>query len=311
MGRLSGRILPGVTILLFTLAASHAQAQEREAQQHLRDEYQGKTLVLRGFYSGNPLRFDAQGNLHGRANSGDWTVDGVVHVDDVRISRGHLKIAASRLHLGWVPDSGFGPVRDLKDEGKSRALQIEADLNPSDGASAAAAFSRIFLNSQDSFADLVPDYWEPCVRVAVGGRDDKDYQSCRFSREFLAVPGVALHSDSQTKRDAALAEPDRQTPLGGVVYHVRDGVAVPEVISRADPEFSDAARRAKFQGTVALKLVVGRDGLPTDIRIVTPLGCGLDANAVHAAERYRFKPAEKDGQPVAVEIDLENDFHMY
>jgi outer membrane biosynthesis protein TonB len=38
---------------------------------------------------------------------------------------------------------------------------------------------------------------------------------------------------------------------------------------------------------------------------------GLDEKAVEVAKKYRFDPAMKDGHPVAVEIAVEVDFHLY
>jgi protein TonB len=98
---------------------------------------------------------------------------------------------------------------------------------------------------------------------------------------------------------------------GGGVFHVGGGVSAPRVIYQPDVEFSDEARKAKYQGTCVLALVVGPDGRPRDIRVTSSLGMGLDEKAVEAARKYRFEPAMKDGRPVAVEIGLEVDFHLY
>ena len=98
---------------------------------------------------------------------------------------------------------------------------------------------------------------------------------------------------------------------GGGVFHVGGGVSAPRVIFQPDVEFSDEARKAKYQGTCVLALVVGPDGRPRDIRVTSSLGMGLDEKAVEAARKYRFEPAMKDGHPVAVEIGLEVDFHLY
>jgi TonB family protein len=58
-------------------------------------------------------------------------------------------------------------------------------------------------------------------------------------------------------------------------------------------------------------LVVEASGNATNIHIVSPLGGGLDEKAVHAVETWKFKPAEKDGQPVRVEIAVEVEFRLY
>jgi TonB family protein len=62
---------------------------------------------------------------------------------------------------------------------------------------------------------------------------------------------------------------------------------------------------------MTMGLIVDKDGLPKNIHILSPLGAGLDAKAVQAVENWKFQPAEKDGQPVAVQIAIEVDFHLY
>jgi TonB family protein len=99
--------------------------------------------------------------------------------------------------------------------------------------------------------------------------------------------------------------------MGGGVYKVGGGVAAPRVLYAPDPEFSEEARKAKYQGTVVLWLIVGRDGLTHDIRLQRTLGMGLDEKAVEAIRRWRFEPARKDGVPVAVQINVEVNFRLY
>jgi periplasmic protein TonB len=65
------------------------------------------------------------------------------------------------------------------------------------------------------------------------------------------------------------------------------------------------------QGVVLLLLVVGKDGRPYDIRVGESLGMGLDEKAIAAVGRWRFKPATLNGQPVATQIAVEVDFHLY
>ena len=98
---------------------------------------------------------------------------------------------------------------------------------------------------------------------------------------------------------------------GGGVFHVGNGVAPPRVIYQPEIEFSEEARKAKYQGTCVLALVVDAQGRPTNIRVTSSLGMGLDEKAIEAAKKYRFEPGTKNGHPVAVEIALEVDFHLY
>jgi len=105
--------------------------------------------------------------------------------------------------------------------------------------------------------------------------------------------------------------PGRGGGIGGGVFHVGGGVSAPKVLYQPDPEYSEEARKAKFQGTCVLSLVVGPDGRPRDLRIARSLGLGLDEKAIEAVRNWRFEPAVKDGKPVAVAINVEVDFRLY
>ncbi len=98
---------------------------------------------------------------------------------------------------------------------------------------------------------------------------------------------------------------------GGGIFHVGGGVSPPRVVYQPEIEFSEEARKAKYQGTCVLALVVDSSGRPVNIRISQSLGMGLDEKAIEAAKKYRFEPGMKDGHPVAVEIALEVDFRLY
>jgi len=89
------------------------------------------------------------------------------------------------------------------------------------------------------------------------------------------------------------------------------GRSIPVAIYHPEPEFSEEARKQKQQGRVMLLLVVGEDGRTSDISVRQSLGMGLDEKAIDAVKRWRFRPATFDGQPVATQIEVEVDFHLY
>lgn len=98
---------------------------------------------------------------------------------------------------------------------------------------------------------------------------------------------------------------------GGGLFHVGGGVSPPRQIYAPEPEFSEEARKAKYQGVCTLGLIVGTDGRPSNIRVLSSLGMGLDEKAIEAVKNWKFEPAMKDGHPVRVEIAVEVDFHLY
>jgi TonB family protein len=91
----------------------------------------------------------------------------------------------------------------------------------------------------------------------------------------------------------------------------RDGVKNPRIIHTVSAEYSDQARRAKIQGTVALTFVVDSNGNPTMIRVTQGLGSGLDEKAVEAVQQWRFEPGTKNGKPVAVQMAADVSFPLY
>jgi TonB family protein len=99
--------------------------------------------------------------------------------------------------------------------------------------------------------------------------------------------------------------------VGGGVFRVGGGVSPPRVIYQVDPEFSEEARKAKYQGTCELMLIVDASGRPTNIRVQSALGMGLDEKAIEAVKKWRFEPGQREGHPVATIIAVEVDFHLY
>ncbi len=82
------------------------------------------------------------------------------------------------------------------------------------------------------------------------------------------------------------------------------------MIKKQEPEYTPKAIAAKLNGSVLLSIVVDTAGVPRNIRVLRPLGMGLDEKAVEAVQQWRFKPGEKDGHPVATEAHVEVNFRL-
>jgi len=105
--------------------------------------------------------------------------------------------------------------------------------------------------------------------------------------------------------------PGADTGYGGGNSHVGMGVRAPRVIYDPDPEFSDEARRAKYQGTVTLSAVVDQQGRANDLYVVRSLGMGLYDKAIEAVQKWKLATGIKDGYPVAVRVNVEVNFRLY
>ena len=99
---------------------------------------------------------------------------------------------------------------------------------------------------------------------------------------------------------------------GGIsgVYRIGHDVSAPLLIKKVEPEYSEEARKAKFQGTVVLLVEIWPDGRAHNIQIRQSLGLGLDQRAIQAVQQWWFEPGRKDGVPVKVAATIEVNFRL-
>lgn len=95
------------------------------------------------------------------------------------------------------------------------------------------------------------------------------------------------------------------------IYTPGGSVSSPIPIVTPEAEFSDEARRNKYQGVCVISLIVDSQGNPRNPRVTRSLGMGLDEKALEAVLNYRFKPAMKGGKPVPVMITVVVNFRLY
>jgi TonB family protein len=113
------------------------------------------------------------------------------------------------------------------------------------------------------------------------------------------VPTQLRAQDSSTEKTS-----------NGELYTPGHGVKPPRRISGSEPEYDDKSRKAKTSGTVVLALIVTKDGRAADVKVVKSLTPRLDEQAIKAVSTWRFEPATKDGEPVAVHISVETTFRI-
>ena len=99
--------------------------------------------------------------------------------------------------------------------------------------------------------------------------------------------------------------------FGGGTYSVGGGVSAPIPIYKPEPPYSEEARKAKYQGTVVILIIVDAHGSVTDARIMKPLGLGLDEKAVETVRTWKFKPGMRNGIPVPVRVMVEVTFRLF
>lgn len=95
------------------------------------------------------------------------------------------------------------------------------------------------------------------------------------------------------------------------IYVPGGDVSRPIPIITPEAEFSDEARRAKYQGVCMISVIIDAHGDPQNPRVIRSLGMGLDDKALDAVRKYRFKPALRQGRPVPVVITVAVNFRLF
>jgi TonB family protein len=114
---------------------------------------------------------------------------------------------------------------------------------------------------------------------------------------------------------AAFAQGGDQQPLWGPVCRGNasdsaECITPPRVLYSPEPEYDDASRKAKIEGTVVLRIIVTRDGLVKDPKINRGLCEALDKKAVETVSQWKFTPAMKNGKAVSLYLMVEVTFKL-
>jgi TonB family protein len=126
-------------------------------------------------------------------------------------------------------------------------------------------------------------------------------RSCCCANDATASDSPDLHSTAQPS----------PSEMENGIYRIGNGISAPVLLYAPDAEFSDEARRAKYQGDCIVQTIVDAQGIPQGPRVIRSLGHGLDEKALEAVRKYKFKPAMKGNTPVPVMITVEVKFRLY
>lgn len=170
----------------------------------------------------------------------------------------------------------------------------------------------------------LPDAMRDSLRSTLTVHEGDDWSPAALSAVNQAARRVDSHLQSSVRRDpkgqfdiviglpaamqvAANTLP-AQNPDDSDVMHVGNGVMAPQLISKIEPQYTEQARAAGYEGSVLLSVVVGTDGRAADLKVVKSLGMGLDEKAIEAVQQWRFRPGMKAGMPVKVQAQIEVNF---
>lgn len=240
-------------------------------------QYKGKVLRVRHLLSDSKIKYDVTGNLIGKGHSGQWTWHGAVEIANIEGKNGILKVQAHRVLMNYdLANHRFNSIR------LPETVEIQIDYPQNDAIDPAREWQKAFLSSTEAYPDGIQPYW-------------KSFIDC------LLKPNVAECETDQ--------KPSQPVP-GTYKVDPKSGVSEPKIRSKVEPVYTNVARDAKVEGTVVLSAVIDENGRVEIVRVVRPLGWGLEEAAADALSKWRFEPAQKDGQPVRVSLNIEVNFNL-
>jgi TonB family protein len=134
------------------------------------------------------------------------------------------------------------------------------------------------------------------LRYRPGYYDVKSFKSDGAGVSGMGNGGVDPSVDPSVDRNV-----DRSIGLG---------ITPPRLLYKIEPEYSEEARKAKYQGTAVLNVEVNAAGQVTNVHVFRSLGLGLDQKAIEAVRQWRFRPGMKNGRPVTTQAQLEVNFRL-
>jgi TonB family protein len=292
--------------ILDAAAAAYVTSHKYDAAQQLLEN----SLTIRAQTSGDRSSAYATGLMklgdlsakRGKVNDAlDFYTRAVALGDTPETAPGLIYLAAKSL-AGKDPIAAEGFIdRALNVAAKGavagRALTVKGNIALANGLTGVAE-----LNYLQALAQDPPESTEAALTMETYGKFLTD--------QSRTGEAQALQQQAFTIRKAHVAAISPRLSIAGDIAKVGGAVLAPTLLQKQEPEYSEDARLAKFQGTATLAVTIGPDGQASNLELVKGLGFGLDEKAAEAVTAWKFKPAMRDGQPVPVNATIEVNFRL-
>jgi len=295
-----------------------AKTAERQRQYDAAQKLRDSSLQIRQQQAGN--------------NSAEYA-EGLIQLGDLAGRRNKLDQAAAYYsQAAGVFGDKPAAARPLMSLGVIQILQKSYDeafetfgraelLDPSRAAMATAWMAVVRARQPDT-AEQAETLYRQALALTAPGSTDAAVIS-RLLAGYLGGQGRKTEADelkaSASSPAIATPKPDSTAgvyKVGGgastptLTFGAAGGVSAPKLTYKLEPEYSEEASAAKYQGQVTLYVEIGPDGLAHNIQVTRGLGLGLDQNAIDAVQQWKFQPGMKDGQPVTVAATIQVNFRL-
>jgi TonB family protein len=211
---------------------------------------------------------------------------------------------------------GTAALRMRKKEGPHQAIDYFQRAQTADPSHAGVATMWLAVVREQQGS---PEEADALYRQALSLQDQKSAPAAttmELYARFLRQQGrtdeantIAEQASAVRKELGSHAPAIRQASAPNGI-HIGAGVTAPTLAYKVEPQYTEEARQAKYQGTVIVSTVIGTGGTAQDMRVIRGLGLGLDEKAIQAISNWRFSPGLKDGKPVPVVAQIEVNFRL-
>ena len=89
-----------------------------------------------------------------------------------------------------------------------------------------------------------------------------------------------------------------------------EGMEPPVPVRTIAPHFPDEMRRAGSSGLVTVSCLIDEKGNVTEPKVIKASNEAFSEPALEALRKWKFKPAKKDGTPVAIRVNIPVQFNV-
>jgi TonB family protein len=130
-----------------------------------------------------------------------------------------------------------------------------------------------------------------------------------FARRHVYSMNVNMPNLNSATGSWILNFAEMRSPQTGPQVKTSDEIAEPAPLRKVDPKYPPTLMAEHVEGEVILYAVIRRDGSVDSIQVVRGIDPQLDGNAVRALAQWKFRPAERQGEPVNLEAIVHIPFH--
>lgn len=301
-----------LALIIWCAGPCFAISDQQQIQHALKQQFIGKTLILRHDLTKDSQQYDETGNVLTRADEGSWTVYGGMTIKKVTLRSDRLDIEGRRVLLTFKqhPDA----ITSLPGDG---TVKVKILLKKPCGSQedAVALLHRVFAISNRELYESVPVVWKAYVKRLLVQKEFPQGTTQENSQKIPIEPAPGASVDLgglfPENQPGDVGAGDGEPKFSNLMKLGQPGLILPRAAFTPEPSYTDLARKHRLVGTVAVDSVIDENGEIAFLQIREPVGMGLDEAAIAALRTWKFEPGRIGGKKVKVLMMLEVQFNLY